>query len=318
MTTIIGRGEAPKDALKRVPKHSGQNHAKLGRSMLRPYKGRNGGCVTVVATRTRLRQNRNEMTTSVETGWIVDQARALGFDLCGIVRASKFPELSQSEEWLARGYAGEMRYLSDARRRDPESAMRGIRSIIACALNYNTRLPKSTDIAQEAELDGPRGWISRYAWGNDYHEALRGKLDDLVAALRAQIEEPFDARVYSDTGPVQERVFAKYAGLGWLGKNTLLLNQTHGSWIFLGVILTSLDLAPSLGAAEAPPADLCGTCRRCIDACPTQALVEPNVLDARLCISYLTIELRGSIPLNLREPMGRHVFGCDICQDVCP
>jgi epoxyqueuosine reductase len=258
------------------------------------------------------------MIASIESDWIVDQARALGFDLCGIVRASKFPELSQTEEWLARGYAGEMRYLFDARRKDPQSAMPGIRSVIVCGLNYNTPQPKSIDVADEAEPDGLRGWISRYAWGSDYHEVLRRKLNDFVAALCAQIEEPFDAHAYADTGPVQERVLAKYAGLGWLGKNTLLLNQTYGSWIFLGVILTSLDLAPSLGAAEPPPPDLCGTCTRCIDACPTQALVEPYVLDARRCISYLTIELRGSVPLDLREQIGRHAFGCDICQDVCP
>ncbi len=258
------------------------------------------------------------MRTGSDTVWIEQRAKSLGFDLCGVVHAAKFPELAQTEEWLARGYAGEMNYLFDVRRSNPESAMPGIRCVIACALNYNTEQPKSIDAAREADTDEPRGWISRYAWGSDYHQVLREKLDDLVAALRAQFDEPFEARVYADTGPLQERIFAKHAGLGWLGKNTLLLNQVLGSWFFLGVVLTTLDLAPTLGATELPPPDLCGTCRRCIDACPTAALVEPYVLDARRCISYLTIELRGSVPEELREPMGRHVFGCDICQDVCP
>jgi epoxyqueuosine reductase len=258
------------------------------------------------------------MRAASDTVWIERRAKSLGFDLCGVVHAAKFPELAKTEEWLARGYAGEMNYLSDGRRSDPESAMLGIRSVIACALNYNTEHPRSIDAAIAADADEPRGWISRYAWGSDYHEVLRGKLEELVVALRGQFEEPFEARVYADTGPLQERVFAKYAGLGWLGKNTLLLNQTLGSWFFLGVVLTTLDLAPTLGAAALPPPDLCGSCRRCIDACPTDALVEPYVMDARRCISYLTIELRGSIPEALRESMGRHVFGCDICQDVCP
>ena len=210
-----------------------------------------------------------------------------------------------------------MKYLSDARRTDPESVMPGIRGVIVCALNYNTDRPKSTDVADAPDAE-PRGWISRYAWGDDYHHVLRRKLDELVAALRERFPEAFEARVYADTGPLQERIFAKYAGLGWLGKNTLLLNQTLGSWFFLGAILTTLDLTPTLGEAELPPPDLCGSCRRCIEACPTDALVEPYLMDARRCISYLTIELRGSIPEELREPMGPHVFGCDICQDVCP
>jgi epoxyqueuosine reductase len=263
------------------------------------------------------------MKAASDTSWINERAKALGFDLCGVVRAAKFPELARTEEWLERGYAGEMNYLADSRRTDPGSAMAGIRSVIVCALNYNADLPKSIEVAGQIDddpaLGGPRGWISRYAWGADYHDVLRVKLNKLSGALRERfVDEPFEVRAYADTGPVQERVLAKYAGLGWLGKNTLLLNQAMGSWFFLGTILTTLALAPTLGEDELPPPDLCGSCRRCIDACPTDALVQPYVMDARRCISYLTIELRGSIPEELRAPMGHHVFGCDICQDVCP
>ena len=253
-----------------------------------------------------------------DTLWIVEQAKSLGFDLCGVVRAEKFPELERTPEWLASGYAGEMKYLADPRRCELQSAMPGIRSAIVGLLNYNTEQPLSTDPALPIDDGRPSGWISRYAWGDDYHEVLRERLDALIASLRQRFTDPFEARAYVDTGPVQERVLAKYAGLGWLGKNTLLLNQMLGSFFFLGVILTTLDLEPTLGVNELPPPDLCGNCRRCLDACPTQAFVEPYVMDARKCISYLTIELRGSIPEEFREPMGNHVFGCDICQDVCP
>jgi len=258
------------------------------------------------------------MHSRSDTVWIEAHGKSLGFDLCGVVRADRFPELAQTEEWLSRGYAGEMKYLADPRRREPASVIPGMRSVIVCALNYNTDLPRSTEVPGESRAEEPRGWISRYAWGADYHQVLNGKLTALLGAMHEQFDEPFAARVYADTGPVQERILAKYAGLGWLGKNTLLLNQRLGSWIFLGAILTTLDLAPSLEEGALPPPDLCGSCRRCIDACPTGAFVEPYVMDARRCISYLTIELRGPIPDELREPMGRHVFGCDICQDVCP
>jgi epoxyqueuosine reductase len=255
--------------------------------------------------------------SAADTAWIAERARAVGFDLCGVARAEKFPELSRMEEWLARGYAGEMKYLSDPRRANPETAMPGVRSVIVCALNYNAAAPRSTDALQRDEAKD-RGWISRYAWGDDYHEVLQEKLRNLADALPERFAKPFEARIYSDTGPVNERVLAKHAGLGWLGKNTLLLNQKLGSWFFLGVILTTLELTPTAGAAEMPPKDFCGSCTKCIEACPTQALVEPYVMDSRLCIAYLTIEFRGSIPEQMREPMGRHVFGCDICQDVCP
>jgi epoxyqueuosine reductase len=253
-----------------------------------------------------------------DTLWVVDQAKTLGFDLCGIVRPEKFPELEQTAEWLRRGYAGEMKYLSDPRRCDPQAAMPGIRSVVVGLLNYSTARPLSTDPALPINDAQPAGWISRYAWGDDYHDVLLERLDSLVESLRERFKGPFEARTYVDTGPVQERVLAKYAGLGWLGKNTLLLNQMLGSFFFLGVILTTLDLQPTLAENELPPPDLCGSCRRCLDACPTQAFIEPYVMDARKCISYLTIELRGSIPEEFREPMGNHVFGCDICQDVCP
>ncbi|HKW61181.1 MAG TPA: tRNA epoxyqueuosine(34) reductase QueG [Candidatus Acidoferrum sp.] len=258
------------------------------------------------------------MKQTANTSWIVEQANSAGFDLCGVVRAEAFPELANTPEWLARGYAGEMKYLHDPRRGDARAAMPGIRSVIVCLLNYNTGHPRSIDAKPSGQLDEPRGWVSRYGWGGDYHDLLLERLEALIARLREQFAEPFEARAYADTGPIQERVAAKYAGLGWLGKNTLLLNQTIGSYFFLGVILTTLDLEPTLGTAESPPADLCGSCTRCLDACPTQAFVQPYVMDARKCISYLTIELRGSIPEELREPMGSHVFGCDICQDVCP
>ena len=258
------------------------------------------------------------MKARSDTVWVEARAKELGFDLCGVVSAGKFPELGHTEEWLARGFAGEMKYLSDPRRRSAEGAFPGVRSAIVCALNYNTDLSKSTEVTHLPNDGQPRGWISRYAWGDDYHEVLQEKLNELAAALRERFVEPFQARLYADTGPLQERIFAKYAGLGWLGKNTLLLNQRLGSWIFLGAILTTLDLAPTLEDGVLPPPDLCGTCRRCIDACPTQAFVEPYVMDARRCISYLTIELRGALPDELREPIGNHVFGCDICQDVCP
>jgi epoxyqueuosine reductase len=258
------------------------------------------------------------MTRTADHAWIVEQAKSLGFDLCGVVRADRFPELENTEDWLAHGYAGGMAYLHDPRRRDPREAMRGVRSVIVCVLHYNTEHPFSTDVVTRQNVDEPRGWISRYAWGDDYHGVLGEMLEMLVARLRERFAQPFEARAYVDTGPVQERVLAKYAGLGWLGKNTLLLNQTLGSYFFLGAILTTLDLEATLAKGQLPPPDLCGSCRRCLDACPTGAFVGPYVMDARKCISYLTIELRGSIGEEFREALGSHVFGCDICQDVCP
>ena len=259
------------------------------------------------------------MSPAGRTDLILRYARALEFNLCGVAPAQDWPELGRLPDWLGRGHAGEMRYLHDARRQSLQNALPGAKSVIVCALTYNTPLPHSTEVPSDNSENGsPRGWISRYAWGTDYHDVLGAKLEALVTSMRAEFAEPFDAKWYVDTGPVHERAAAHHAGLGWLGKNTLLINPEIGSWFFLGVVLTTLDLAPSLAPAETLPPDLCGQCTLCIDACPTNAIVEPYVLDARCCISYLTIELRSDIPESLRPPMGRHVFGCDICQDVCP
>lgn len=189
------------------------------------------------------------------------------------------------------------------------------RSVIVCAVNYNTAQPYSTQTS-----DTTRGWISRYAWSQeDYHESVLRRLRQVEAVLQVALTDHCPSatdhrfRSYVDTGPLIERVYAKYAGIGWIAKNTCVINQELGSWLFLGVILTSLELE-----ADLPAPDRCGTCTRCIDACPTHAFTAPGQLDARLCISYLTIEKRGEIPKDLRSEMGRHVFGCDICQDVCP
>ncbi|HEV2182820.1 MAG TPA: tRNA epoxyqueuosine(34) reductase QueG, partial [Candidatus Acidoferrales bacterium] len=270
------------------------------------------------------------MMAPLQTQRLAEYARAVGFELCGVAPAEEFKELRRLPEWLERGYAGEMRYLHDARRASAENVLPGTRSVIVCALNYNAALPYSTatdaiaatldekDQIDEADARKPRGWISRYAWGDDYHNVIKSKLEELLAWMRAEFGDAFQARSYVDTGPVLERVAAKYAGLGWLAKNTCLINQQLGSWLFLGVILTDLEFAPSLPRGAPPPADMCGSCRRCIDACPTEAIVAPYVLDARRCIAYLTIELRGPIPQEFRPAMGNMVFGCDICQDVCP
>jgi epoxyqueuosine reductase len=270
-----------------------------------------------LATLAHLRHNQI-MNSVGETAWIIERTQALGFSLCGVAPLECFPEHAEFETWLERGCGGAMGYLANPKRRNPAQVLVGARSVIVCALNYNTAHPYSGEAAATEKGGGPRGWISRYAWGRDYHEVLWERLNALAEALKERFPEPHESRAYADTGPIAERLFAKYAGLGWLGKNTLLLNAEMGSWFFLGVILTTLELSPSLARHEMPPADLCGKCRQCLDACPTGALVEPHVMDARRCISYLTIELRGSVPEEFREAIGNNVYGCDICQDVCP
>jgi epoxyqueuosine reductase len=255
---------------------------------------------------------------------ILAAARNAGFDLAGVAPVGDFAEHRRFEEWIDGGRAAEMQYLAarddagDLKRASLQRVAPWARSVIVCAKNYNTNHPYSTE-----STDPSRGWIARYAWSReDYHDSLLRQLREVEAAMRqthgsAAASSPatpeLTTRCYVDTGPIAERIYAKYAGIGWSGKNTCLINQKTGSWLFLGVILTSLELSPDI-----PAPDRCGSCTRCIDACPTQAIVAPHQLDANLCISYLTIEKRGPISEHLREGMGRHVFGCDICQDVCP
>jgi epoxyqueuosine reductase len=260
---------------------------------------------------------------------ILQFGREGGFELCGIAPVRDFGELEVFPSWIADGRHGEMKYMearneaAELKRARLANVAPWARSVIVCAVNYNTAPPYSTQTEDRAQ-----GWISRYAWSReDYHEAILRRLRTVESKLRELFDSvdnrelptgnSLQTRAYVDTGPLIERVYAKYAGIGWIGKNTCIINQKLGSWLFLGVILTSLESTAEL-AADLPAPDRCGTCTRCIAACPTQAIVAPGELDARLCISYLTIEKRGEVPEELRSGMGRHVFGCDICQDVCP
>ncbi|HYK36456.1 tRNA epoxyqueuosine(34) reductase QueG [Alloacidobacterium sp.] len=264
---------------------------------------------------------------------VAQEAVKAGFSTAGIAAVPESDSTEDKNErrafadWVEQGNAGEMEYLkrcNDAGelvRSSLRVAVPWAKSVVVCAANYNTQQPLSTDLAQEGA-----GWIARYAWSgrqigdgglapSDYHKVLLKRLEQLNTALKDKLGT-FESKCYVDTGPIVERAYARYAGLGWTGKNTCILNQKLGSWLFLGVILTSLevpdDQRPQLAA------DRCGSCTRCIDACPTVALTSPRQMDATLCISYLTIEKRGPISLELREGIGRQVFGCDICQDVCP
>jgi epoxyqueuosine reductase len=197
---------------------------------------------------------------------------------------------------------------SAARRENVLHVLPSARSVIVMGTLYNTDRPYSVE-----RQDPGEALISRYAWGTDYHDVLGRRLEALLCWMREENGEAFEARPYVDTGPVQERVYAQYAGIGWIGKNTCLINPAIGSWLFLSEIICSLELEP-----DPPGLDQCGTCTLCIEACPTQALREPYVLDATRCISYLTIELKSAIPEPQRDGLGTHVYGCDICQDVCP
>lgn len=246
---------------------------------------------------------------------IKDLARACGFELAGVAAALPSEDFARFQTWREAGMAGEMGYLTDRRgdlRADPRRLLPAARSIVCVGKLYNTPRPHSTEFK---DLD--RGWISRYAWGADYHDLLRPPLEQLVARIAESHGEAFDSKICIDSAPLLERSYARAAGLGWIGKNTCLINQEQGSWFLLAEVLLSIPLAP-----DSPAPDRCGTCRRCIEACPTDAIVADGgggwTLDARLCISYLTIEKRGDLPEQLAGRTANHIFGCDICQDVCP
>jgi epoxyqueuosine reductase len=274
-----------------------------------------------------------EWTAELEH-WIRERAAEVGFDAAGVAPVTA-PESQESmldaehfSAWVAAGRAGEMEYL---KRRDDQGvllrsgvqvAMPWARSVIVCALNYSAGGPRSIDAAAN-----DTGWIAKYAWSGrdadagsaeliptDYHDELLQRLRQVESELKQRL--PCETRCYVDTGPLVERTVAAKAGVGWIGKNTCVINQGLGSWLLLGVIVTSLPVPANAALNEA--ADRCGSCTRCIDACPTDALVAPREMDASRCIAYLTIEKKGVIPYELREPIGRQVFGCDICQDVCP
>lgn len=239
------------------------------------------------------------------------EAQRLGFDLVGIARAVPPPHADQLDPWLEAGHAGEMAYLARnaAKRADPQLVVEGAQSIISVGMHYRTGEPDAT-----LWNDPARGQISRYAWGIDYHDVVLPKLRQLQGWLEERIGKAEIGRGYVDTGPVLERPVGVAAGLGFQGKNTLLIHPQQGSWFVIGEIIVEVPLV----ADEPIKAGGCGSCQRCQVACPTQAFVGPHVLDARRCISYLTIELKGPIPRDLRPLIGNHIFGCDVCQEVCP
>lgn len=245
------------------------------------------------------------------TEQIKNHAHKLGFELVGVTPAEGSPAIEHYERWLENGYAGQMDYLERhlPLKRHPRNVLPEVKSIISLGMNYHTIQPPEKQVK-----DPSRGQISRYAWGSDYHDIIRVKLRRLIKFIEETAEATLKSRVFVDSGPILERQYAENAGLGWIGKNTNLINWQSGSWYFLAEVLVSIELAYDL----LPPRGSCGSCTRCIDECPTDAIIAPNVLDSRLCISYLTIELKGSIPRELRPQMGNLIFGCDICQEVCP
>src|SRR5574337_1951657 len=241
---------------------------------------------------------------------IKEEARRLGFELVGISPVSDPPHEQSFADWLQEGHSGEMAYLmrTEQARRPPETWLPWARSVVSVAMNYYTPFPRETH-----QAGAPKGWISRYAWGEDYHTVFESRLGALLGWIRNTVGEEVQGKAYVDTGPVLEKGFAGLAGIGWIGKNTLLISPKHGSYFFLGELFLSLELP-----ADQPIRNRCGSCDLCLKACPTAAFIGPYRLDARRCISYLTIELKGSIPTEMRPLIGDHIFGCDICQEVCP
>ena len=248
----------------------------------------------------------NTLTQQIHT-----RSKELGFELVGISPAKESETIELYRKWIENGYAGKMGYLErhSQLKEDPRTLLKETKSVISLAMNYYTVDP-SKDLSENPS----RGQISRYAWGDDYHDVIRDRLQQLVDYVKTMAESELKNRVFVDSGPILEREYAQNAGLGWIGKNTNLINWQTGSWYFLAEILISLELEYN----NQPVRGSCGTCTKCIEACPTDAILEPNVLDSRLCISYLTIELKDSIPKELRPQIGNLIFGCDICQEVCP
>jgi epoxyqueuosine reductase len=246
--------------------------------------------------------------TAELTQQLKDEAHRLGFELAGVCPAVAPPSRHRLREWLAAGYAGAMHYFSDRLEAydDPRRVLDGTRSLLVLGMNYRTAPPASATPGT--------GRVACYAWGpQDYHDVIHARLRQLADFLRSRVPDAA-VRGVVDTAPLLERDFGQLAGLGWIGKNTLLINRQWGSWFFLAVLLTDQELV-----CDAPhEANHCGNCRACLDACPTGAFPEPYVLDARRCLSYLTIEHRGPAPADLRPRTGDWLFGCDVCQDVCP
>jgi epoxyqueuosine reductase len=264
------------------------------------------------------------MTPDAKTQLVKSLAREIGFDLVGVARAAPLPRARYYREWIARGYGGTLDYLrrNIDIRADPRRMVAGARSVICVALNYKRAdgfLPASAAVEPGAsdralvDAENAAGRIAQYARGRDYHVVMRRMLRELTRRLHAGLDESFEARVCVDTAPLLERELAAAAGLGWIGRNTCLLNAALGSYLFLGEIVTSLELRE-----DGPVGEQCGRCRRCLDACPTCAFIGPYELNASRCVSYLTIEYRGVIDAGLNRSIGTRVFGCDVCQQVCP